>query len=50
MTKSKQNNHEYYQNYETSRNRLFDLYDPDSLQNEDAHLDLLEEYEDEWTK
>ncbi len=38
MAKSKQNNHEYYANYETCRNRLFDTFDPDNLQNEDVHL------------
>lgn len=47
MTKSKQNNHEYYMNYETCRNRMFDNYDPDSIQIEDEHLDLREEYDDE---
>lgn len=38
MTKSKQINHEYYANYETCRNRLFDLNNPSELQNEDIHL------------
>lgn len=40
MAKSKQNNHEYYANYETCRNRYFDDFDPDELQNEDFHLDV----------
>lgn len=43
MTKSKQNNHEYYANYETCRNRLFDEFNPE-VQNEDFHLDV--EFED----
>lgn len=38
MAKSKQNSHEYYANYETCRNRLFDTFDPDDIQNEDVHL------------
>lgn len=38
MAKSKQINHEYYANYETCRNRLFDMNNPDKLQNEDVHL------------
>lgn len=38
MAKSKQNSHEYYANYETCRNRLFDTFDPDGIQNEDVHL------------
>lgn len=40
MAKSKQNNHEYYANYETCRNRYFDDFAPDELQNEDFHLDV----------
>ncbi|MBQ2804809.1 MAG: hypothetical protein IJD18_01300 [Clostridia bacterium] len=39
MPKSKQNNHEYYANYETCRNRMFDLCDMDD-QIEDFHLDF----------
>lgn len=38
MTKSKQINHEYYANYETCRNRLFDEFDPEEGQIEDEHL------------
>lgn len=38
-------NHEYYQNAETCRNRLFDNYSPDHLQNEDVHLSIDEENE-----
>ena len=38
MPKSEQIGHEYYANYETCRNRVFDLYDPDELQNEDVNL------------
>lgn len=38
MAKSKQNSHEYYANYETCRNRLFDTFEPDDIQNEDIHL------------
>ncbi len=38
MPKSKQINHEYYANYETCRNRLFDTFNPGQLQNEDVHL------------
>ena len=38
MTKSRQINHEYYANYETCRNRLFDDCDPHELQIEDEHL------------
>ena len=45
MTKSKQINHEYYANYETCRNRLFDLYDPDELQIEDVHLSYREAFD-----
>lgn len=48
MTKSRQNNHEYYANYETCRNRLFDMYDPDELQNEDEHLSYKEAFEQEY--
>lgn len=40
MTKSEQTNHEYYANYETCRNRYFDDFEPDELQNEDIHLNL----------
>lgn len=36
--KNHQSNHEYYMNFETSRNRLFDNYD--DIQNEDYTLDL----------
>lgn len=45
MAKSKQVNHEYYANYETCRNRMFDMYDPDELQNEDVHLNLEQAFE-----
>lgn len=45
MAKSKQNNHEYYANYETCRNRMFDMYDPDELQIEDEHLNWLQDIE-----
>lgn len=45
MAKSKQVNHEYYANYETCRNRLFDLWDPDEEQNEDEHLDIYQAWE-----
>lgn len=38
MAKSKQNNHEYYANAETCRNRMFDTFAPRHLQNEDYHL------------
>lgn len=38
MPKSKQVGHEYYSNYETCRNRMFDDYDPWGLQVEDVHL------------
>lgn len=38
MPKSKQINHEYYCNYETCRNRLFDTFAPNRLQIEDVHL------------
>ena len=47
MAKSKQNNHEYYANYETCRNRLFDMFGPDWLQIEDAHLSYEEAFEDD---
>lgn len=47
MTKSKQNSHEYYANYETCRNRYFDTFDPHRLQNEDVHLDVDEEEDDD---
>lgn len=47
MAKSKQNNHEYYANYETCRNRLFDDFDPDWLQIEDVHLSWEEAFEDD---
>lgn len=50
MTKNRQINHEYYANYETCRNRLFDDWDPDELQIEDEHLsygEALEEYLDD---
>ena len=47
MAKSKQVNHEYYANYETCRNRLFDMFDPDWLQIEDAHLSWEEAFEDD---
>ena len=43
MAKSKQNNHEYYANAETCRNRLFDTYNPSHLQNEDYHLNYYNE-------
>ncbi len=45
MPKSKQTHHEYYANYETCRNRLFDMYDPDEEQNEDVHLDIFQAFE-----
>lgn len=45
MAKSKQVNHEYYANFETCRNRMFDMYDPDELQNEDVHLNLEQAFE-----
>ena len=45
MAKSKQNNHEYYANFETCRNRMFDMYDPDEEQIEDEHLNWLEGFE-----
>ncbi|MGN1040431.1 MAG: hypothetical protein ACI4QL_03280 [Candidatus Fimimonas sp.] len=45
MAKSKQTNHEYYANYETCRNRMFDMFDPDEEQNEDEHLNLFEAFE-----
>lgn len=38
MPKSKQVGHEYYCNYETCRNRMFDTYAPCVIQNEDVHL------------
>ena len=47
MAKSKQVNHEYYANFETCRNRLFDTFDPDWLQIEDAHLSWEEAFEDD---
>ena len=47
MAKSKQNNHEYYANYETCRNRLFDDFDPDWLQIEDVQLSWEEAFEDD---
>ena len=47
MAKSKQINHEYYANYETCRTRMFDMFDPDWLQNEDAHLSYEEAFEDD---
>lgn len=43
MAKSKQNNHEYYANAETCRNRLFDTFNPSHLQNEDYHLNYYNE-------
>ena len=45
MAKSKQVNHEYYANYETCRNRMFDMYDPDEEQIEDEHLNWLQGFE-----
>lgn len=45
MAKSKQVHHEYYANYETCRNRLFDMYDPYEEQNEDEHLDIYQAFE-----
>ena len=50
MTKSKQINHEYYANYETCRNRLFDDFDPDELQIEDEHLSYGEALADDIEK
>lgn len=50
MAKSKQNSHEYYANYETCRNRLFDTFDPDELQNEDLHLSYKQALEDSLKK
>lgn len=47
MTKSRQINHEYYANYETCRNRLFDDWDPDELQIEDEHLSYKEALEED---
>ncbi len=47
VAKSKQNNHEYYSNAETCRNRLFDTYRPKGFQNEDFHLDYYQEEEEE---
>lgn len=47
MAKSKQIDHEYYANYETCRNRLFDEFDPDGLQTEDVHLSWEEAFEDD---
>lgn len=48
MTKSRQINHEYYANYETCRNRLFDTFDPDEPQNEDYHLSYKEAFEEDF--
>ena len=48
MAKSRQINHEYYANYETRRNRMFDDWDPDELQNEDVHLSYKEAFEQEY--
>ena len=51
MPKSKQNNHEYYQNYETCRNRLFDTFAPKKGQIEDYHLnydDVFDQEEDDY--
>lgn len=48
MTKNRQISHEYYANYETCRNRLFDDWDPDELQNEDEHLSYKEAFEQEY--
>ena len=47
MAKSKQINHESYANFETCRNRMFDMFDPDWLQIEDAHLSYEEAFEDD---
>lgn len=47
MTKSRQINHEYYANYETCRNRWFDDFDPEELQNEDEHLSSKEAFEED---
>ena len=47
MAKSKQINHEYYANFETCRNRMFDMFDPDWLQIEDAHLSYEEAFEED---
>lgn len=47
MTKSRQINHEYYANYETCRNRWFDEFDPEELQNEDEHLSYKEAFEED---
>lgn len=47
MARSKQNSHEYYANYETCRNRMFDTFDPDELQNEDIHLSYKNALEDD---
>ncbi len=50
MAKSKQNSHEYYANYEPCRNRLFDTFEPDELQNEDIHLSYKQVLEDSLKK
>lgn len=45
MAKSKPNNHEYYANYETCRNNLFDLTDVDEEQGD--FLDYTEDVFDD---
>ena len=44
MAKFRLINHEYYANYETCRNKLFDQFDPDE-QEEDYHLDYYNDTE-----
>lgn len=44
MAKFRLINHEYYANYETCRNKLFDQFDPDE-QEEDYHLDYYDDTE-----
>lgn len=44
MAKFRLINHEYYANYETCRNKLFDEFDPDE-QEEDYHLDYYNDTE-----
>lgn len=44
MAKFRLINHEYYANYETCRNKLFDEFDPDE-QEEDYHLDYYDDTE-----
>lgn len=47
MPKSKQIDHEYYCNYETCRNRLFDTFAPNCLQIEDVHLSYRDAFRDD---